>query len=527
MQEYQRYIHWADSIAQRIITEKGRKDVYTIAAGITPSGTVHIGNFREIITVDFVNRALKDLKKKVRFIYSWDDYDVFRKIPKNMPKQDILHGYLRQPIVDTPDTFGCHSSYAEHNEKEIENVLGNVGINPVFLYQSKKYRNCEYKDEIKYVLNSRDRIKTILNRFRKEPLPDDWYPLSVYCEKCNTDRTRVLDYDSNYCIRYSCECGFTGVVDFSKKGIVKLPWRVDWPMRWHYEKVDFEPGGKEHSTVGGSYSTAKLIIKELYNEKPPVYQKYEFIILKGVGGKMSSSSGNVITLKDALEIYEPAIVRYLFASTRPDAEFSISFDLDVLKIYEDFDKCERIYYGKEKVGKKEYLKQKRIYELSCVDKPPKRIPLQPSFRHLTSLVQIFNNNFDEVKKHYVSQISGREDILRLKSRAMCAWNWVKKYAPETMRFSLQSKVNIGLKSKEKNALSLLLDYLEENKKLDTNLLYEEFYNISRKVDIDPKDFFKLVYRVLIDKDRGPRLASFIVAIGRERVIGLLRQAVGS
>ena len=92
-------------------------------------------------------------------------------------------------------------------------------------------------------------------------------------------------------------------VDFRKKGIVKLPWRVDWPMRWNYEKVEFEPAGKEHSTPGGSRTTANIIVKEVWNREPPVHKMYDFIILKGQGGKMSGSLGNVITLREVLEIY--------------------------------------------------------------------------------------------------------------------------------------------------------------------------------------------------------------------------------
>ena len=96
--------HWADQMADKIIREKGDLDSYTCASGITPSGTVHLGNFREIITVDLVVRALRDRGKKVRFIYSWDDYDVFRKVPANMPDPEILEKYLRYPITMVPDT---------------------------------------------------------------------------------------------------------------------------------------------------------------------------------------------------------------------------------------------------------------------------------------------------------------------------------------------------------------------------------------------------------------------------------------
>ena len=90
----QKLVHWADQTAEKIIRERGDLDLYTCASGITPSGTVHIGNFREIISVDLVVRALRSRGKNVRFIYSWDDYDVFRKVPKNMPKSKELENYF-------------------------------------------------------------------------------------------------------------------------------------------------------------------------------------------------------------------------------------------------------------------------------------------------------------------------------------------------------------------------------------------------------------------------------------------------
>ena len=51
---------------------------------------------------------------------------------------------------------------------------------------------------------------------------------------------------------------------------------------------------------------------------------------------MSKSLGNVINLKQCLEIYEPQILRYMFVKARPNTEFSIAFDGDVLKIYAEY-----------------------------------------------------------------------------------------------------------------------------------------------------------------------------------------------
>ncbi len=53
---------------------------------------------------------------------------------------------------------------------------------------------------------------------------------------------------------------------------------------------------------------------------------------------------NGFTLDDVEMIYEPEILRYLFVGTKPKTGFQISFDNDVIKIYDEFDKLEREYF---------------------------------------------------------------------------------------------------------------------------------------------------------------------------------------
>ncbi len=519
-------VHWADSVAKRVIAQKGDKEKYVVASGITPSGTIHIGNFREIITVDLVARALRDRGKEVRFIYSWDDYDVFRKVPKNMPKQEMLKKHLRKPIVDIPDPFGTEESYARHNEVEIESVLPVLDINPEFIYQSKKYRNCDYSDGIITALKNFGKIKDILDKYRKEPLSSSWLPLSGYDPEKGDDLVEFSDFDGDHKVKIKRKAESDWhEINIREAPFLKLPWRVDWPMRWAYEKVDFEPGGKEHSTVGGSYTTAKEIVK-LYDWEAPVYEKYDFITVKGAGGKISSSLGNVITIKDCLEIYEPAMLRWLFAGTRPGTEFAISFDLDVVKLYEDFDKCERIYYKKESAKEKEYLKQKRIYELSCVGELKKDMPYQPSFRHLTTVLLICSFDVDKTLEYYSDELSNDADKQRLRLRAECAKNWIEKYAPEEFRFSINDRApdDLNLSSEMKTALHSVADFLasNESENIDAVALHNKFYDIVNQFGVDSKDFFKACYRIMIGKEKGPKLANFILMIGKEKVFKLFK-----
>ncbi len=521
------FCHWADVMADKIIRERGNLDSYTCASGITPSGTVHIGNFREIITVDLVVRALCDRGKNVRFIYSWDDYDVFRKVPKNMPNPEILEKYLRYPITMVPDTTGRNENYARHHEVDVEQELPRVGIHPEFLYQASRYRAHRYSEGMKKAMQNRELIKDCLNEYRDEEhkmkKDDVYWPVAVFCGKCNRDTTEITGYDGEWNISYKCECGNCETADIRKFSGFKLGWRVDWPMRWNEEKVVFEPGGKDHISPGGSYDTAKLVSKKIYGWDAPVTMRYDFVNLKGVPGKMASSKGNVVALPDALKVYQPQLLRYIFAGTRPNTEFAISFDLDVLKIYEDYDKTERIVYGIDKAKNDDVLnKEKRIYMLSQIDnKIPEVRPYQIPFRFLTTLLQIHSGNIDDVIKYLGDVRPEQEETLR--QRAECAWYWVTECAPEEFRFSLRTDGSKAVLTEQETELvrKIASDVLPKMDGLDEKALAQAVYDVATAAEIEPKAMFRVLYQALIGKDQGPRIASFMKIIGRDNLTKIL------
>ncbi|OHD11392.1 MAG: lysine--tRNA ligase [Spirochaetes bacterium GWB1_48_6] len=514
--------HWADVYAEKVLREKGEKEIYTCASGITPSGTVHIGNFREIISVDLVVRALRDRGKQVRFIYSWDDYDVFRKVPKNMPQPELLAKYLRQPIVDVPDTRGIADNYARANEIEVEKTLPSVGIHPDYLYQAQKYRASSYAQGIRTALEKKDLVKEILDEHRSEELGENWWPVSVFSSFNNRDETEILAWDGEWSLTYKDEDGNQETIDLRNSKGAKLPWRLDWPMRWSVEKVDFEPAGKDHHSDGGSWTTAQRMVKEVFNWEAPVTFQYDFISIKGRGGKISSSSGEVISLPDVLEVYTPELTRYLFAGTRPNAEFAISFDLDVLKIYEDYDKCERIYYGAQAANEKETAKQSRIYELSQPEAPAAEMPYQVTIRHLSTFLQAYDGDIERTLKALPEVKDYQLDKLRV--RANCAWAWVTSFAPEDFRFSIRKEGQTSAKLEGKDraaAASLYKEVLNNFDTHDEKTLHNRIYDIARDLEMDTKDLFRAAYQALIGKDQGPRLASFLMIIGKETLLRLL------
>ncbi|MFP4179044.1 MAG: lysine--tRNA ligase [Spirochaetaceae bacterium] len=517
--------HWADGTAEKVVNRKGKKERYTCASGITPSGTIHIGNFREIISVDLIVRALRDRGENVRFIYSWDNYDVFRRVPKNMPQPEVLETFLRKPITLVPDTRGVYESYAEANEKELEQLLPIVGIEPEYIYQASRYRSSTYAEGIRTALEKRDVIRAILDEHRTHPLPEEWWPVSVFSTFTDRDNTTVLAWDGEWGLTYRCEdTGNEETLDLRKTSAVKLPWRIDWPMRWAYEGVDFEPAGKDHHSEGGSFDTARRVVKEVYGGDAPVTFQYDFLRIKGRGGKISSSSGEVVGLREVLEVYQPEVVRYLFAGTKPNSEFAVSFDLDVLKIYEDYDKCERIYFGEQEVGEKKREKESRIYELCQVKAPPENMPPQIPFRHLCNLLQIHSGDVGGVLGMFELDPEARR---RMEVRAQCAWNWVKNFSPEDFRFRLQTPEDpkVKVSPKEEKVLAALKGIVEKLEEYDEKSVGQAIYDIAEDAEIEPKELFELCYKVLIGKEKGPRLAGFIMTIGKEKTLEILKRYV--
>jgi len=511
----QKVMHWADQAAQQIIQKNPKKKEYIVFTGATPSGTLHIGNFREFIMGDFISKAINHQGKKGVHYHYWDDYDVFRKVPKNMPKQGELKKYLRKSLIDVPDVIDeKHKNYAEHHEEDFEKLLPIVGLSPVIIKNAEVYQKCMLAEQIKTALEKTDKIKEIMNRFRKEDLEDEWLPISIYCEKCKLE-VEKMNYEGDYDVSYECSCGNKQTFDIRKKGLVKLKYRIQVPAVWHKRGVDFESAGKDHYAAGGVFHLAPMLSKEVYDIDRALGFGFGWIGIKG-GGQFSSSQGNITTLSDVLEIYEPAIVRWLFAGSRPANEFSISFDLDVLKIYEDFDKCERIYFKEENVEEREYEKQKRIYELSAVN-ISKKMPYQPSFRHLTSVLQVYGKDLKETTESFKEFLKTKEDKERFNLRLKCALNWLDNYAPEDFKFTIQDKVSndIELSKEQKQALHNVAKVL--SKKITDEELHEEFYKICQELELNVGEFFKGAYSVLINKDRGPKLASFILTIGKAKV----------
>jgi lysyl-tRNA synthetase class 1 len=274
----------------------------------------------------------------------------------------------------------------------------------------------------------------------------------------------------------------------------------------------------------------------VYGRDAPISFRYDFIGIKGSPGKMSSSTGKLVDLPDVLNVYTPELVRYLFAGTKPNTEFTVSFDLDVIKIYEDYDKTERIAWKLEP-AKDEHTEcwERRIYELSqpVTDADGKSLslegltpPYQIPFRHLCNLVQIADGDVERTLAALGGPPNGPspEQLPPLRARALCAKYWVTNCAPEEFRFRLRpAGEKADLSGEEKAALCLLRD--EVVSRIETfaedKPCAEAIYRVAEKAGIEGKALFRAAYQALVGKDQGPRLANFLRSIDKQRLLTIL------
>lgn len=522
-------MHWSDKIADKIIRKNPDKEEYVCAAGISPSGSIHIGNFRDIATSLFVVKALQRKGKKAKLLFSWDEFDRLRKVPVNVAAVDSdMEKYIGYPYVDVPNPFGGEcTDYAQYFEREFEQSIEKFGIEMDYKHQAEMYRSGKYTEYILQSLDKRKEIFDILDSFRTQSAAEDerdnYYPVSIYCPECKRDTTKIISYsDDSHIAEYECKCGHKGTFDFNTDTNCKLAWKIDWPMRWMYEGVDFEPGGKDHASPGGSYDTSSRIAREIFGIEPPEFQGYEFIGIKGSTGKMSGSSGLNLTPDTLLHLYEPEIILWLYARSEPTKAFDFCFDDGILRQYFEFDKQYNEYMDG---NADEYISG--IME-SCLMFPGRR-PTVP-FSLIVQLGSIvdFNTDMMEVVFNKIGNDYKYDDF---KGRLKMAEYWLTNCAPEqknSLRRTRDFELFNTLDDDEKREIELLHEYIK-NEDYDLDSLNTELYDIPKKVYGEDREglkkiqgrFFKIVYQLLISKEKGPRLYLFLYAIEKERFIHLL------
>ncbi|MEV3931926.1 MULTISPECIES: lysine--tRNA ligase [unclassified Streptomyces] len=570
---------WVSRFADDVIAESERRapgKPVVVASGLSPSGPIHLGNLREVMTPHLVADEIRRRGHTVRHLISWDDYDRYRKVPNGVEGvDDSWQAHIGKPLTSVPAPAGsAYPNWAEHFKAAMTEALDELGVEYDGISQTEQYLAGTYREQVLHAMRHRADIDAVLDRYRtkkdgaagakggRKPQQkkvdeaeleaaegsgaadeDDggsgsagYFPYKPYCGNCEKDLTVVTSYDDDTTeLNYTCSaCGFAETVRLNEFNRGKLVWKVDWPMRWAYEGVIFEPSGVDHSSPGSSFVVGGQIVREIFDGVQPIGPMYAFVGISGMA-KMSSSKGGVPTPADALKIMEAPLLRWLYARRKPNQSFKIAFDQEIQRLYDEWDSLAR------KVADGSVLPADAAAYARAVGTAAGELPATPRplpYRTLASVADITAGAEDQTLRILgeLDPSSPLTSLDEVRPRLDRAESWITTQVPAEARTIVRDEPDkelLGsLDEQGRESLRLLLEGLDSHWSLDglTTLVYgvpkvlEGLAPDARptpELKVAQRSFFALLYRLLVGRDTGPRLPTLLLAVGADRVRTLL------
>jgi lysyl-tRNA synthetase class 1 len=479
--------------------------------GYGPSGLPHIGTFGEVARTTWVRRAFAAISGiPTRLICFSDDMDGLRKVPGNVPNQEMLREHLGKPLTSVPDPFGTHESYGAHNNARLKAFLDRFGFEYEFMSSTAAYKSGRFDDTLLHILANYEKVRDIVLPTLGPERRATYSPfLPVSPISGRVLQVPVLAWDA--------KAGTIAFEDDGKRieqpvtgGRAKLQWKADWAMRWLALGVDYEMSGKD---LISSVELAGRIVTVLGGE-PPEGFNFE-LFLDENGERISKSRGNGLSLEEWLT-YGPEESIALFMFQKPRSAKRLFFDVIPKAVDEYLGLLGE--YGK--AANEAARIENPVWHIHNA-KPPAELPV--TFGLLLHLVS-------------ASAASTREVL----------WGFIRAYAPEASpeaHPALDGLVGYALKfyedfvrpkkqyraatEKERGALVALADALEEmDGERDGEKVQFAVYEIGKAHKFEPlRDWFKAIYEVALGQTQGPRFGSFAALFGCERTAVLIRRAL--
>jgi lysyl-tRNA synthetase class 1 len=525
---------WAEAIADEIEARDPEEPI-VIKGGVSPSGVAHLGNFNEIMRGYFVAEVLRDRGFEVRQVFTSDDRDPLRKLPRKLADPDgaivglgdvdagALGRNLGKPYTDIPDPFGESESYAAHFAGLLKADADRLGVPVEMLSNTELYEDGTFEPVVERVLERADDARAVLSEYQSK-VDGDYVPFNPICSNCGkvTETVTAVDVDAGT-VDYVCTdmtaggdtiegCGFEGTATF-REG--KLPWRFEWPAQWQVLGVDFEPFGKDHAE--GSWPSGEEIARTVLEIDPPVPMTYEWFTLNGEA--LSSSAGNVVTVPEILELLEPAVLRYFFAL---DPRRARDLDVSVLdQLVDDFDRFERAYFG-EVDDESVAAFAERAYPYVVSEIREDRVRLPYTFAAVLGMTDDRDLRIEMARNEgYVDDDTPEWAVEAALERVDRARAWAERM-DNAYNYRLQETLPaVEFDDDVVAALDDLADFVAAGH--DGAAIQEEIYETARRHGIEVPAFFEAGYRLFFDKPEGPRLGEFLGELDAEFVERRLRR----
>ena len=516
---------WIDKLASELLDREkslGRNtDLLRVESGLGASGIPHIGSLGDAVRAYGVKLALENLGYKSELIAYSDDLDGLRKIPEGM-QEFGLEEHLAKPVSLIPDPYGCHDSYGMHMSSILLDGLDKVGIKYEFRRAVNTYKQGLLKNNIHTILQNSTKIGDKISELVGQEKYQKYLPYFPVCANCNrlytAEATEYIADEKK--VKYKCHdaeigsqmikgCGHEGEADIGKD-LGKLAWKVEFAARWAAFDIRFEAYGKD---IMDSVKVNDWVADEILDFPHPHHVKYEMFLDKG-GKKISKSLGNVLTAQRWLEFGNPkSILLLLYKRITGARELGVE---DIPSLMNEYNELEDINFGRIKIDNQAKLvKSKGLYEYVNLLNPPKQPSTHVNYRLLIELAKIFKENRNErVMKKLLDYGVIKNPEPEIENLIELAGN----YSDE---FDEQEKTQIDLDETAKKALKILSEALGADEEPED--IQNTIYQIAKSNGVQPKDFFKILYQIILGTSRGPKIGPFISDIGRKQVAKTLSE----
>lgn len=500
---------WADYLAKSL----KEKSPHRVADGKTPSGKVHVGSLRGVLIHDFIHKALLSQKAESRYSYYFDDLDPMDGLPVYLD-QGKYKKYMGVPLKEIPAPEGS-KSFAKYYADDFQKVFESLGVEAEIIYTSELYDSGKLDRALRIALDSAEAIQEIYHRISGSKKKKGWLPFQPVCPKCGKiGTTSASNWDGKE-VEFTCEvdlvewakgCGYKGKTSpFGGTG--KMPWKVEWPSKWLVLETTIEGAGKDHSSAGGTREVAETIAREVFKIEPPADIPYEHILFGGK--KMSSSKGLGSSAAEVAEVLPAEILRFLFA--RVPYQRAIDFDPTAPKtipdLFDEFDRGQKAYFEKINPDLASTWEAAQIGE----------IKEEFNIRFITVAEMLTNFKNEEAILKEAEKLKGEKltetDVEAIILRIKYAQIWLSKF--ETSKSTPGVDLKIGLSKEQKGLLKVLSKELSEEMSEDE--IQNFIYNKGKALGLKPLETFQAVYRVLLDKDQGPKAGVLIKDFGVAKV----------
>jgi lysyl-tRNA synthetase, class I len=508
---------WPFEEAAKVVArlEKSGKAAALFETGYGPSGLPHIGTFGEVARTSWVRRAFAELTGRPSKLLAFsDDMDGLRKVPDNVPNQEMLAAHLGKPLTAIPDPFGTHESFGAHNNARLRAFLDSFGFEYEFASSTEYYRAGRFDAALRRVLERYDAVIAVIlptlgpeRRATYSPFlpvhPKTGQVMQVPVEARDLDAATISwrDPESGALI----ETPVTG-------GACKLQWKADWAMRWYALGVDYEMSGKD--LIDSVRLSGRIC--SILGAPPPEGFTYE-LFLDEEEKKISKSKGNGLSVEEWLR-YAPPESLGQFMFNAPKRAKRLYFDVIPRAVDEYLSNAGR--EAKQDEAEKRANPAWHIH----LGRTPNHGGSPVSYAMLLNLASVVNAERPEILWGFIRRYSpgaSPESMPFLDKLVDCAIAYYQDFVRPAKNYRMPDE-------QERAALADLAETLKGMEPAaDAETIQNAVYEVGKRHGYaeNLRAWFGCLYQVLLGQQEGPRFGAFAALYGLGETVALIEAAL--